>query len=64
MSKLRKLRKNAQNYEMQQIYNNMTPEQYKEGIKIAVRQASQELAREYDRQLYKLRDDYNKQRSG
>lgn len=61
MSKLGKLRKNAQNYEMQQIYNNMTPEQYKEGIKIAVRQASQELAREYDRQLYKLRDDYNKQ---
>lgn len=59
MSKLGKLKKNAEKFEMQQFYSNMTPEQYREGIKVAVRQASEQLAKEYDRQLYKLRDDFN-----
>ena len=61
MSKLRKIQKNAHQYEINQIYQNMTPEQYKEGIRIAVKNAVDDLSLKFDKQLQKLCDDYNKQ---
>ena len=60
MSKLGKIQKNAHEYEMNQIYGKMTPEQYRDGIRLAVKTATSDLAKEYDRQLKKLCDDYNK----
>lgn len=58
MSSLGKLRKNAQKYNMQEIYNNMTPEDYKNGIKIAVENAVKNLAIEYDKNINKLKREY------
>ena len=36
MSSLSKLRKNADNYKINQFYNNMTPEQYREAVRYAI----------------------------
>ena len=37
MSSIGKLRKNAENYRINEIYKNMTPEQYRQGIEYAVK---------------------------
>lgn len=59
-SPYRKIAKNAQKFEMDAIYRNMTPEQYKEGIRTAVKNAVNDLSKEYDIQMEKMRQEYNR----
>lgn len=59
-NKLGKIQKNAQRFELDSIYKNMTPEQYKEGIRTAVKNTVNELGREYDIHLEQMRREYNK----
>lgn len=58
MSKLGKLRKNAQSFNLQEMYSNMTPEEYQNGIKMAVQSAVRDLAIEYDKNINKLKNEY------
>ena len=51
MSSLSKLRKNAENYKINQFYQNMTPEQYQEGIRIAIQKTTDDLTRQYNENL-------------
>ena len=55
MSSINKIRKNAEKYRLEELYRNMTPEQYQAGIRKAVSLATQNLAKEYDRILEKTR---------
>lgn len=57
-SSYKKIQKNAQQFEMNKIYQNMTPEQYREGVRRAVKLATEDMAKEYDRQLERLQNDY------
>lgn len=59
-SSYRKIQKNAQKFEMDKLYQNMTPEQYKEGIRRAVKIAVENLGKEYDVQMEKMREEYNR----
>lgn len=59
-SPLKKMQKNAKKFEMNEIYRNMTPEQYKEGISRAVKNAVTELSLEYDKNFKKLQAEYNR----
>ena len=54
-SPLRKIQKNASQYELDQIYKNMTPEQYREGIRSAVQRTMEDVGREYEKELVKVR---------
>lgn len=56
MSSIGKLRKNAENYRLSEIYKNMTPEQYQQGIQLAIRNTQAELATEYNTKLQKMQD--------
>ena len=56
MSSIGKLRKNAENYRLNEIYKNMTPEQYQQGIQLAIRNTQAELATEYNTKLQKMQD--------
>lgn len=58
MSSLGKLRKNAQNFNLREMYSNMTPEEYRNGIKMAVESAVRDLAIEYDKNINKLKNEY------
>lgn len=58
MSKLGKIRKNIKNYELKSMYENMTPEQYQEGTRIAVKTAINDLSIEYDKNIHKLKERY------
>lgn len=58
MSKLGKLRKNAQSFNLKEMYSNMTPEDYRNGIKMAVESAVRDLAIEYDKNINKLKNEY------
>ena len=62
-SPLKKIQKNAKQFEMKQFYANMTPEQYQAGIKNAVKIATEKLAKEYDSQLEHLAREYNQKLS-
>lgn len=59
MSSYSKLVKNAEKFKMEQMYNNMTPEQYKEGIRNAVKISTENLAKEYDKQIRKIQEQAN-----
>ena len=59
MSSIGKLRKNAENYRINEIYKNMTPEQYREGIRIAVKNTTETLTAEYDAKLKKIANESN-----
>lgn len=59
MSSIGKLRKNAENYRINEIYRSMTPEQYREGIRIAVKNATETLTTEYDAKLQKIANESN-----
>lgn len=58
MSKLGKLRKNAQSFNLKEMYSSMTPEDYRNGIKMAVESAVRDLAIEYDKNINKLKNEY------
>lgn len=57
MSSLSKLRKNTENYKINEFYKQMTPEQYKQGIKNAVKLKEQELYEIFNKELKKIRED-------
>ena len=59
MSSIGKIQKNAEKFKLEQIYNNMTPQMYQEGIKRAVREATKTLSQEYDLALEKTTNEYN-----
>lgn len=59
MSNLRKIKKNAEQYRINEFYRNMTPEQYREGIRAAVKNSTESLAKEYDRNLKRLEEEAN-----
>lgn len=59
MSSLGKIRKNVENYRMNEVYKNMTPEQYREGIRHAVKIATDDMAREYENTLRKVEEKAN-----
>lgn len=59
MSSLSKLKKNAENYRMNEVYKNMTSEQYREGVRRAVKIATDDMAREYENTLRKVEEKAN-----
>lgn len=59
MSKYGKLKKNAENFIIQDIYNNMTPDQYKKGVDYVIETTKKELTEEYTRKLNKVTDEFN-----
>ena len=61
MNKLGKIQKNAHNFEIEQIYKNMTPQEYRQSIKIAVQAATDDLTNQYNAQLKRLQNEYNRQ---
>ena len=58
-NQFRKVQKNAEKFEMDKIYQNMTPEQYRAGIRRAAARAAEEVGKEYEHQLEKMRQEYN-----
>ena len=56
----RKIQKSAQQFELDNIYKNMTPEQYKQGIRQAVKNVIEDLGKEYDAQLHKMQEECNR----
>lgn len=54
MSSLGKIKKNADKYRMEEFCRQMTPEQYRQALKTAVKAATENLAIEYDRRLIAL----------
>ncbi len=56
MSSIGKLRKNAENYKLNEIYRNMTPERYQRGIQLAIQNTQNELVAEYNLKLQKMQD--------
>ena len=58
MSSLGKLRKNVQNYNINQLYSNMTPEDYKNGVRMAVNETIKDLNISYQENINKLKKEY------
>ena len=54
MSSYGKLRKNAENFIIKDVYKNMTPEQYQKGIQIAINRTKVELTKEFEIKYNKL----------
>lgn len=61
MSSFHKMQKNINDYHLDQLYRNMTPQQHRESIKLAVEAATEELTQEYNTNLKRLAEAYNKQ---
>lgn len=59
-SPYKKIQKNAQQFEMDKIYQNMTPEQYRMGIRRVAAHAAEEVSKEYERQMEKMKEEYNR----
>lgn len=60
MSSLSKLKKNVENYKINQFYQNMTPEQYQEGIRIAIQKTTDDLTKQYNENLERLKEEANR----
>ena len=58
MSKLGKLRKNAEAYEIDRFYKEMTPEQYKCGIQTAIKRTQDNMLERFEVEYNKLRKQY------
>lgn len=59
-NKLSKIQNNAKQFELNDFYKNMTPEQYREGVRTAVKKAVDDLGKEYDVLMEKMRQEYNR----
>lgn len=59
MGNLRKLRKNTEKYKINSIYDKMTPEDYKNGIHLAIEETRKDLAIEFNKKYKKLVDSFN-----
>lgn len=60
MSSIGKLRKNAENYRINEFYKNMTPEQYKYAIETAIKNTQNQMLIEYNNKLKKNQEKNNK----
>ena len=58
-SLLKKIQKNATQFELDQIYKNMTPEQYKESVNLAIKKTEERLTKEYEAELIRMQKQYN-----
>lgn len=56
----RKIRKNQENYIITEMYKNMTPEQYKEGIDNAKMRTKIEVTNHFKNEYKKLKEDYQR----
>lgn len=54
----RKIRKNAENFAINECYKNMTPEMYKEGVNRAIRITEERLIKEYNAEIDRMRNYY------
>lgn len=61
MSSLGKIKKNVDKYRMEEFCRQMTPEQYRQALKTAVKNATESLAIEYDKRLQKMQEEYELQ---
>ena len=52
-----KIQENARNFELDKIYRNMSPELYKETLRLAVKNATEDLGREYDKNLIRMKEE-------
>ena len=59
MSSLSKIKKNIENFKTQDFYSRMTPEMYQQGIQIATRRVTENLAAQYDEKLQKIQNQAN-----
>lgn len=55
----RHIKKNAENFMINQYYKNMTPEQYKEGINNAIKMTEQRCLKTYEAELNRITTQYN-----
>ena len=55
----RQIRKNAEEFELRKFYNQMTPEQYQQGIKIAINRTRKEMIEEFQKKYDKLLNECN-----
>ena len=55
----RHIKKNAENFMIDQYYKNMTPEQYKEGINNAIKMTEQRCLKTYEAELNRVTSQYN-----
>ena len=55
----RHIKKNAENFMIDQYYKNMTPEQYKEGISNAIKMTEERCFKTYETELHRIADQYN-----
>ena len=56
----RKIGKNDENFMIKEFYKNMTPEMYQQGVRNAIKITEERLTKEYDAELIRMRDYYNK----
>lgn len=55
----RKLKRNAEEFEMEQIYKNMTPDLYRQSVNLAIKKAEERVANMYEKEMIKLAKQYN-----
>ena len=59
-SKWREIQQNADDFVIKEYFKNMTPESYQEGIKNAIKITENRLMKEYDAELKRITDQYNR----
>ena len=59
-SSFRKIQRNAEQYKIDQFYKTMTPEDYKKGIELAIKKTEEKLEREYNAELTRMGNEYNR----
>lgn len=62
MGSLHSMKKNIKNYELEQFYKQMTPEQYRQGIRSAVQIATDKLAAEYENRLRRIQQEVEEEK--
>ena len=58
-SPFRKVQKSANQYKLNEFYEHMTPEMYREGIRSVAAHAAEDVGKEYEKQIAKLKEEYN-----
>ena len=56
---VRKVQKNAEQNMIDNFYKNMTPDQYKEAVRVAIKKTEEDLTRRYHEDLKHMAEQYN-----
>lgn len=56
---LRKIQKNAENFMIKKYFEEMTPQQYQEGIQNAIKTTEARLLERYNKELHRMGKEYN-----